>query len=203
MWPELNNYAVSVGQPLLAVLFLILALRLLFGRRLGWSMPGRRPAVSNVEAPPARLAAAFQPLQAAAPSGDEKVSNLTAAWIAKGASTLDRPAPAEPPPAEPPPVWTAPAPRTAEPLGHQVSAEELIRWGQQAARAGDRPVAYRLFIRAIEVDPTNESAWLWRAGTCDQTEEALRCLEQVLLINPNNQRALRGLAESQRRLAGL
>jgi tetratricopeptide (TPR) repeat protein len=133
--------------------------------------------------------------------GDETVSNLTAAWIAKGASTLDRPAPAPPEP-PPPPVWSPP-PQSNDAAAHQVDLEELLRWGQQAARAGDRLVAYRLFVRALEVDPTNEYAWLWRAGTCDRSEEAIRCLEQVLLINPNNERARRGLSESKRRLAGL
>ena len=202
MWPQLNDYAVGIGQLLLAALFFILAIRLLFGHRLNLSMPDRRPA-ADVEAPPARLAAAFQPLQAAAVlDADRTASDLTATWIAEGASTLERqepPASVEPPP---PAVWSAP-PSADDAAGHQENVEELLRWGQQAARAGDRLVAYRLFARAMEVDPSNEAAWLWRAATCDRSEEAIRCLEQVLLINPNNERARRGLGEARRRLAGL
>lgn len=210
MVPELNDRLLSAGQPILAVVFFMLALWLLFGRRFGL-LPGRKP-MPEVGAPPARLAAAFQPLNAP-PKGqpDERMASLTAAWIAKGTGVLDRPvaddsvtvAPA--PVAPPPPSEPAAQPAAAQAdnwLAHQVDGGELIRWGKQAAREGDLLVAHRLFARAVEIDPNNEEAWLWRAGTSDQPLEAVRCLEQALRINPFNERAHRGLSEAKRRLAG-
>ena len=67
--------------------------------------------------------------------------------------------------------------------------------------SGHSEAAYRIFVRALTIDPDNEEAWLWRAGTAQHPREAIRSLEQVLLINPNNVRARRGLEELQRRFA--
>lgn len=199
----MTDFFLGASQPVLAGLFFILALRLLLGRRLGWSIPGRRASGSG--APAARLAAAVQPLTATL-TGDQKMSNLTAAWIAKGTRVRERSLPsAEPSAPETSPdslTPAAPPPGSAE-LGHRVDPSELIRWGQQAARAGDRQVAYRLFIRATESAPASDEAWTWRAATCDQPEEAIRCLERVLEINPGNLQAQRGLSESRRRLADI
>lgn len=74
-------------------------------------------------------------------------------------------------------------------------AQELIRAGQAAARAGHRLPAYRSFVQACELDPWNPDAWLWRAGTAVSTDEAIRCLERVLALDPRNLRARLGLAE--------
>ena len=214
MWPVLNDYVAGAGQPILAALFFILAIWLLFGRRLG--LVGRRP-MALPGAPPDRLAAAVQPLRASLKVQDDvKMATLTAAWIAKGTGVLDRPADDSDevaPPAPPSPLAAPlpPAPPAAQPppsggdnwLAHQVDVGELIRWGKQAAREGDLLVAYRLFVRAAEIDPSSEEAWLWRAGTCEQPEEEVRCLEQVLRINPFNERAHRGLSDATRRLAGV
>lgn len=78
-------------------------------------------------------------------------------------------------------------------------AQELVREGKRVARAGDRATAYRLFVRALETDPRNEEAWLWRAGTSTDLAEALACLERVLEINPDNLRAQRGRMELRQR----
>jgi hypothetical protein len=74
---------------------------------------------------------------------------------------------------------------------------ELLLWGQRAARAGERLLAYRLFIRVLDLEPLNEETWLWRAGTSDDPAEMVRCLERVIELNPANDRARRGLAELQ------
>ena len=222
MWPVLNDYVAGAGQPILAALFCILAIWLLFGRRLG--LVGRRP-MSLPGAPPDRLAAAVQPLRSSPRVQDDvKMATLTAAWIAKGTGVLDRPADesvdvAPPTPPSPPPSPSPspsasplpPAPPASQPapsggdnwLAHQVDVGELIRWGKQAAREGDLLVAHRLFVRAVEIDPSSEDAWLWLAGTSEQPEEAVRSLEQVLRINPFNERAHRGLSDATRRLAGV
>lgn len=71
--------------------------------------------------------------------------------------------------------------------------ENLVRAGIEAARAGKREEAYELLIKAIELDETNETAWLWLSGLVDSPEDQQTCLENVLTINPHNEKALRGL----------
>jgi len=74
-------------------------------------------------------------------------------------------------------------------------AVALLGRGQAAARAGQRSAAYRLFIETLELEPSNEEAWLWRAGTSLHPVEAICCLEIVLALNPGNDRARQGLGE--------
>ena len=81
-----------------------------------------------------------------------------------------------------------------------VDTRSLVRWGQRAARSGDLEVAQRVFSLVTEVDPTNEEAWLWRAGTSREPSQTLRYLERVLALNPGNLRARRGLAEIEAQL---
>mgnify|MGYP000160520873 CR=1 FL=1 len=73
------------------------------------------------------------------------------------------------------------------------NVEGMIRAGIEAARAGRREEAYGLLLRATELDETNETAWLWLAGVVDSPEDQQTCLENVLTINPHNERARRGL----------
>jgi hypothetical protein len=182
-------------QQILAALLFALALRLLLGRHLTLPLPGRRPAGVTADAPPAALAPAPQAPPA---NGADRVATLAAAWRAREAGPADKAA-VEPPPERTDPA-PAPQPAAVSPDNPLVAAE-LLRWGQQAARAGDRLVAYRLFVRAVEIDPSSEEAWLWRAGTAAEPDEAIRCLNRVLEINPDNARARRGLDEMQRRFA--
>jgi twitching motility two-component system response regulator PilG len=65
--------------------------------------------------------------------------------------------------------------------------------GIVAARANNRPVARDLLRQACADDPGNENAWLWLAGVCDSADESIGHLEQVLRINPGNERARSGL----------
>lgn len=73
------------------------------------------------------------------------------------------------------------------------NVEGMVRAGIEAARAGRREEAYSLLLRATELDETNETAWLWLAGVVDSPEDQQTCLENVLTINPHNERARRGL----------
>jgi hypothetical protein len=43
------------------------------------------------------------------------------------------------------------------------------------------------------MDDQNETAWLWLSACVDSVEEQRICLENVLLLNPNNAKARRGL----------
>ncbi|NPV68176.1 MAG: hypothetical protein HPY64_13635 [Anaerolineae bacterium] len=70
---------------------------------------------------------------------------------------------------------------------------DLIREGVAALKAGRRAEARELLTRATELDQMNEQAWLFLSGVVDSEEDQEICLENVLVINPNNARAQEGL----------
>jgi len=63
-----------------------------------------------------------------------------------------------------------------------------------ALRSGDRQTAHTLLQQVLDKDPKNEQAWLWMSGTVDSPVEQRECLEVVLVLNPGNEAAQRGLA---------
>ncbi len=66
----------------------------------------------------------------------------------------------------------------------------LVKNGVSAARNGDRVFARTLLIKATEVEPDHEEAWMWLASISEYPEELLAFLGRVLDINPTNQRAV-------------
>ena len=70
----------------------------------------------------------------------------------------------------------------------------LIAVGRRLAEAGQWVFAYHLFRRATELDPSDENAWMWRAGIARETSETVLCLTRVLELNPQNAQAKAGLA---------
>lgn len=73
------------------------------------------------------------------------------------------------------------------------NVDAMVRAGAEAYRNGNKTDARTLLEKAIELDQYNEQAWLWLSAVVDTTEEQRTCLENVLIINPNNERALMGL----------
>jgi hypothetical protein len=71
--------------------------------------------------------------------------------------------------------------------------ERLLSEGQAAAKRGDKETARRLLTQLVEQDPQNEQAWMWLSGVVSDPEEQQICLENVLVINPNNVKARKGL----------
>lgn len=71
--------------------------------------------------------------------------------------------------------------------------ERLLAEGQNAARKGDKASARALLTQVVERDPHNEMAWMWLSGVVQEPEEQQICLENVLVINPQNAKARRGL----------
>lgn len=65
----------------------------------------------------------------------------------------------------------------------------MLSQGIKAAQAGNRALARMSLQTATELDPKNESAWLWLASISEYPEELLGFLNHVLEINPENQRA--------------
>ncbi|MDX2162224.1 MAG: hypothetical protein SF162_12935 [bacterium] len=66
---------------------------------------------------------------------------------------------------------------------------DLLRRGIEAARNDDRATARELLQQVVELDDKNEKAWFWLASVVDTLEERRVCLNNVLHINPNNEKA--------------
>lgn len=171
-------------QQVLAALLFVLALRLLLGRRFSLPLPGRRSRAAEAPLPPHAVLRARVAQYAEAEAGYARQT--------VGAAAAPAPEPTVSAPAAPPMM--------TDPIGELADSRELLGRGQQAARAGDRLAAYRLFVQIVEREPEHEEAWLWRAGTAADPDEAVRCLQRVLEINPDNLRARRGLEDVQRRV---
>lgn len=67
---------------------------------------------------------------------------------------------------------------------------ELLNYGIRSAQAGNRSEARTALFKVTELDPRNESAWLWLASISEYPEELLVFLNNVLQINPTNNRAM-------------
>src|SRR5512134_369990 len=72
--------------------------------------------------------------------------------------------------------------------------EAMVREGVNAYKSGRKEEARALLLKATELDQLNEQAWLWLSGLMDSVEDQRTCLENVLAINPNNERAKQGLS---------
>jgi tetratricopeptide (TPR) repeat protein len=66
---------------------------------------------------------------------------------------------------------------------------DLLTQGIAAIKAGNIQEARRLLDLAIHASPNDERTWGWFYSVCVNDKERIRCLKEVLRINPNNQRA--------------
>lgn len=78
---------------------------------------------------------------------------------------------------------------------------EMLKAGINAAKEGNRAEARMLLLRVAESQTDNETAWLWLASISEYPEELLVFLNNVLNINPNNERALEWSKATQSLLA--
>ncbi len=89
--------------------------------------------------------------------------------------------------AGPAPTPTETVQETPTPAADPVA--ELVRQGEQLLASMEKTRAYQIFVRATEISPRSEGAWMGRARATDDLDEALTCLEQVIAINPTNNQA--------------
>lgn len=68
--------------------------------------------------------------------------------------------------------------------------KKMLRSGISFAKEGNRVEARQMLLGVTEVEPDNETAWLWLASISEYPEELLVFLQNVLKVNPNNERAL-------------
>lgn len=67
-------------------------------------------------------------------------------------------------------------------------SREVFQRAIETARAGRKAEARELFIEIVEADPQNETAWMWLAGLVDSLEDRITACENVLTINPSNEK---------------
>lgn len=69
-----------------------------------------------------------------------------------------------------------------------MTSAELLRQAVEAARAGRKVEARDLFIQVVDSEPRNEIAWMWLTGLVDDLEDKIVACENVLAINPANEK---------------
>lgn len=69
-----------------------------------------------------------------------------------------------------------------------MSSTEDLQQAIQAARAGLKTEARDLLVQIVDADPRNETAWMWLAGVADSLEDRIIACENVLTINPENEK---------------
>ena len=69
-----------------------------------------------------------------------------------------------------------------------MQSNELLRRGVEAARVGRRTEAREILLRVVDQDPRNEMAWAWLTGLVDGLEDKIIACENVLTINPGNEK---------------
>ena len=53
-------------------------------------------------------------------------------------------------------------------------------------RAGHELTARDIFLEVVEINPRNETAWMWLTGLLDDLDDCIYACQQVLEINPRN-----------------
>src|SRR6266540_3780198 len=67
--------------------------------------------------------------------------------------------------------------------------DDLLQQGITAFKAGKRDEARKIFMTVVKQSPDSEQAWGWMNNVCDTDKEHIYCLNQLLHVNPNNQKA--------------
>lgn len=65
----------------------------------------------------------------------------------------------------------------------------------QKIKSGDRPGGAVILKQLIQENKNNERAWLWMSVCVQSPEEKRKCLNEVLRIDPNHEKAKAALAK--------
>lgn len=77
------------------------------------------------------------------------------------------------------------------------SSADILQAAVQAARAGRKIEARDLLLELVEIEPHNEMAWMWLSGLVDTLEDRIIACENVLTINPANEKVRAYLTKLQ------
>jgi tetratricopeptide (TPR) repeat protein len=70
----------------------------------------------------------------------------------------------------------------------------LLKEALEALEKGDRRQARDLLTRLLKIDHDNPEVWLWMSTAVDSQKESRFCLKEALKLDPQNDRAMRGLS---------
>lgn len=76
-------------------------------------------------------------------------------------------------------------------------SESNLEQAIAAIKGGDKATGKKLLLEFIKANPKHEGALLWLSATTDDPAQKRKCFEQVLKINPHNERAKEALARLQ------
>jgi len=85
-------------------------------------------------------------------------------------------------------------------MDSQSNLQEQLRLAIEAARNGQVEVARQSLHQILAAEPANIAAMLWLAFIAATPQESVQLLEQVLQLDPENERAKSGLRWAQARL---
>ena len=78
---------------------------------------------------------------------------------------------------------------------------EKLSQAIQFIKAGKKEAALPILKDVVQVEPNNESAWLWLYSCVEKIEQKKYCLHQALKINPNNQDARIALSKLENQMS--
>jgi len=76
-----------------------------------------------------------------------------------------------------------------------MSSSDHLRQAITFAREGRKVEARDLLLGVVEEDPQNETAWMWLTGLVDSLDDKIIACENILTINPSNDRVKAYLAQ--------
>ncbi|HEY0604117.1 MAG TPA: hypothetical protein VGD58_14460 [Herpetosiphonaceae bacterium] len=83
-----------------------------------------------------------------------------------------------------------------------MSTDLALERAIQALRTGDRETARALLHELTQAQPLRPDGWLWLAAAQDDPIQKRVCLQQVLALDPDNQRAAAGLRALEQQTGG-
>jgi tellurium resistance protein TerD len=75
---------------------------------------------------------------------------------------------------------------------------ELIQQAIKEAKAGNKETAKNILSKAVRHTPNNASAWYLLSQVVEKPEQAIYCLEQVLKLRPDNDKAKQRIEKLQK-----
>jgi hypothetical protein len=80
-------------------------------------------------------------------------------------------------------------------------ADDLVRQAVSAFKAGRKAEARSILERVVEQNESHAEAWLYLSALVDSLEEQEICLENVLALDPANEKAKKGLETVRQKIA--
>src|SRR5688572_10629588 len=77
---------------------------------------------------------------------------------------------------------------------------KMLKQAAALYQKGDKLKAREILLELVGIDEGNEKAWLLLSAVVDTLEDRQIALENVLAINPTNEKALKGLALIEQKL---